>query len=182
MEHRSTLHGSTWCTGCCCTPAAAWAAVLHRAFGDLFPVSGTSHLGLTLHSGPSLRHLQFNTHGSVLTHRLMASKTKKNHNPEGCVPFSHCGMSFLKLWRNAGLLQLISPALTPKLFLSQMVRNGWLQELGRKFQLLQNHHFCVLSVTNGTLVFPLLFNPLNSRARSHKNSFQYLHHRNTPKP
>lgn len=91
MEHRSTLHGSTWCTGCCCTPAAAWAAVLHRAFGDLFPVSGTSHLGLTLHSGPSLRHLQFNTHGSVLTHRLMASKTKKITTRRAVSPFPTVG-------------------------------------------------------------------------------------------
>lgn len=46
----------------------------------------------------------------------------------------------------------------------------------------KNYHFCALSVTNSTLDFPLLFNPLNSRARSHKNSFQYLHHRNSPKP
>lgn len=46
----------------------------------------------------------------------------------------------------------------------------------------KNYHFCVLSVTDSALDFPLLFNPFDSRARSHKNSFQCLHHRNSPKP
>lgn len=102
----------------------------------------------------------------------------KNINSGGCVPFSHHGTSFLKPWRNAGLLQLISHAVAVLRWLEMAGYSNWDSDSSSY----QNYHFCVLSVTNSTLVFPLLFNPFNSRARSHKNSFQYLHHRNTLKP
>lgn len=101
----------------------------------------------------------------------------------GCVPFSHHGTSFLKPWRNLGLLLMISSALTPRL---PVCADGWKWLATGKgnsnSSCYQNYHCCVLSVTKSTVVFPLLFNPLDSRARSHKNSFQYLHHRNSPKP
>lgn len=182
MEHRSALHGSTWCTECCWKLAAAWAAVLHRDFGDLFPVSGTSQLGLTLHCGPSLWHLQFNTHGLILTHGLMASKTKTSQLRGLCTLFPPWNIlpEAMKKCRTAA-------AYFPSPDSHAVAVHRWLEMAGYSnwdpnSSSYQNYHFCVLSVTNSTLVFPLLFNPFNSRARSHKNSFQYLHHRNTLRP
>lgn len=48
--------------------AGAWAALLQRAFYDLFPVFCIFWLGLTVCCGPSLRHLQFSAHGLILPH------------------------------------------------------------------------------------------------------------------
>lgn len=182
MEHRSALRGSSWCTVCCCTLAEAWAVVSHRAFGDLFPVSGTFQLGLTLHSGPSLRHLQFNTHGLILTHGLMSSKTKKVTTQGAVSPFpttAHPSRATKKC--RIAAVYFSSPdsqAVAAHRWLEMSDYSNW----DSNSSSYQNYHFCGLSVTNSTLVFPLPFNPRNSRARSHKNSFQYLHHRNTPKP
>lgn len=146
MEHRSTLHGSTWCTGCCCTPAAAWAAVLHRAFGDLFPVSGTFHLGLTLHCGPSLQLLQFNIHGSILTHGLMALKTKISQLGGAVSPFPTIGHPSWSHEKMQDCCSLFLQPWLPGCCCSQTVRNGWLQQLGRKFQFLPELSFlCAIS-------------------------------------
>lgn len=167
--------------------AGTWAASLQRDFYDLFPASCLFQRGWTLRCGPSLQHLQLSTHGLILPHGLnfttWTSKEKNQKQFWGLRPLSHHGTPFLKPWRNPGLPQLISSALTPRLPLRTA---GWkwlpTGNCDSNSSRYQNCHFCALSVTNSALVFPLLFNPLDSRARSHKNSFQYLHHRNSPKP
>lgn len=132
---------------CRCTPAAVWAAVLHRAFGDLFPVSGTFQLGLTLHSGPSLRHVQLTTHGLILTHGLMASKTKNSHLRRLCPLFPPWDIPPEAMKKSRTAAALFS---SPDSQADASV-HGWLEmagyrQLGLKFQFLPELSFlCTIS-------------------------------------